>query len=600
MLEEFIKEYKQRYILSFKSDFEGKFKNYKAHLLEPKLHPSSELCLRLNSLNALLYEPMQIAVIGQFSSGKSTFLNALLGFDILPTGVVPVTAKPTFIKYNSFPMLKATYNDNREEYMDVSILGEFVDQRKEMRDVKFLSIYSNSEILKYITFVDTPGLNSISDADTSETMDILNKVGAIIWITLIDNAGRKSELEELNLIPQNLRKNSICLLNQKDKLTKEEIENVLIHSKSVYGKVFDTILAISSKMELKNEENSGFVEVKEFLSKDIVNKKECFIKNELELINVNLQDQYGYFIKIYEKLSSILDNFLFNFDKKIQTLLIDYLKEFISFYAQVKDIANLVSDEISTYIEDEKRAYFVEEKNIIGSKIRKIVYTAPTLNSDKVLSSLIYSDDKLSKIFKKFRLKLNSFHEKIKADIDILLDEFKNEILMYKGEFESIRKNHNLHSDVEFAYIRKFASEVVSLFFNDYQKAVFEFNEKNDLFFDKITIKIATNYESAIKQSVWFLSDKIQRFISDYESDPVTFSLYYPKKEEILSRILINLNYFEFENDFIGNKTFIKKNVDDLMSKFVIISNKNLDYINSLKNKNLDNINYLNGLKSIL
>lgn len=102
MLEEFLREYKQCYNISFNSDFDGSFKNYKTQLLEPKMHPSIGLLNKLNSLNALLHEPIQVAVVGQFSSGKSSFLNALLELDILPTGAVPVTAKPIFIRYGVF------------------------------------------------------------------------------------------------------------------------------------------------------------------------------------------------------------------------------------------------------------------------------------------------------------------------------------------------------------------------------------------------------------------------------------------------------------------------------------------------------------------
>ena len=40
-----------------------------------------------------------VACIGQFKRGKSSVLNALVGDSILPTGVVPVTAVPTIIRY---------------------------------------------------------------------------------------------------------------------------------------------------------------------------------------------------------------------------------------------------------------------------------------------------------------------------------------------------------------------------------------------------------------------------------------------------------------------------------------------------------------------
>jgi hypothetical protein len=47
----------------------------------------------------LLEQRLQIAVLGQFKRGKSTLLNAILGEPVLPTGVVPLTAVPTFIRW---------------------------------------------------------------------------------------------------------------------------------------------------------------------------------------------------------------------------------------------------------------------------------------------------------------------------------------------------------------------------------------------------------------------------------------------------------------------------------------------------------------------
>jgi GTPase SAR1 family protein len=40
-----------------------------------------------------------LAVLGQFKRGKSTLLNSLIGYQILPSSVIPLTAIPTFIYY---------------------------------------------------------------------------------------------------------------------------------------------------------------------------------------------------------------------------------------------------------------------------------------------------------------------------------------------------------------------------------------------------------------------------------------------------------------------------------------------------------------------
>jgi len=62
-------------------------------VLEATLGAASPLLGRLRALEQRLdQERLQIAVLGQFKRGKSTFINALLGANLLPTGVIPLTA----------------------------------------------------------------------------------------------------------------------------------------------------------------------------------------------------------------------------------------------------------------------------------------------------------------------------------------------------------------------------------------------------------------------------------------------------------------------------------------------------------------------------
>ena len=56
---------------------------------------------------------LHVAVLGQFKRGKSSLLNALLGEELLPTGVVPVTAVPTFLRHGDSLALRVSYADGR-------------------------------------------------------------------------------------------------------------------------------------------------------------------------------------------------------------------------------------------------------------------------------------------------------------------------------------------------------------------------------------------------------------------------------------------------------------------------------------------------------
>jgi hypothetical protein len=64
------------------------------------LQAGSTLAGRLHVLrDRLSRERLQLAVLGQFKRGKRTFINALLGANLLPTGVIPLTAVATFISW---------------------------------------------------------------------------------------------------------------------------------------------------------------------------------------------------------------------------------------------------------------------------------------------------------------------------------------------------------------------------------------------------------------------------------------------------------------------------------------------------------------------
>ncbi|MFA6742067.1 MAG: dynamin family protein, partial [Arcobacteraceae bacterium] len=105
---------------------------------------------------------------------------------------------------------------------------------------------------KDISFVDTPGLNSQSQSDTETTRKVLRDVGGIIWLTLIDNAGKLSEAEVLDEYMQHFKNKSLCVLNQKDKLTPEQVETTTNYVKEKFGKYFAQVTPISARMALES------------------------------------------------------------------------------------------------------------------------------------------------------------------------------------------------------------------------------------------------------------------------------------------------------------------------------------------------------------
>jgi GTP-binding protein EngB required for normal cell division len=326
ILEDFVVEYKDKYFekeIVYEDGLLGDIRKIQTKLLDEKFLPSRQLENILNKQMRRARYPMEVAITGQFSSGKSTFLNALLSRNILPTGITPVTSKVNFLNYGEEYKLKITYYSGAQEYAPIESISDFTDQRQdEMQDIKYLTLYAPMDILKDISFVDTPGLNSQSQSDTDTTRRVLRDVGGIIWLTLIDNAGKMSEAEVLEEYMEHFKEKSLCVLNQKDKFEQEQIETTTKYVSKKFSKFFAKVVPISAKMALESRARR-----KDILLEDEYNgiltelKKELFEKDidDLDFSSKKLE-QYKENIKRIEN-SDVTTNTKMLEDSNIQEVI---------------------------------------------------------------------------------------------------------------------------------------------------------------------------------------------------------------------------------------------------------------------------------------
>lgn len=101
-----------------------------------------------------------VPVIGAFSAGKSSLLNALMGSEILPVGIAPETELATELRYSSESYLLAIKPDGAQERLPVETLSSINCRSSEF---SHLRLYLDSEALKAIAplvLVDMPGFGS--------------------------------------------------------------------------------------------------------------------------------------------------------------------------------------------------------------------------------------------------------------------------------------------------------------------------------------------------------------------------------------------------------------------------------------------------------
>ena len=71
-------------------------------------------------------DSFSIAVVGEFKRGKSTFINAILGEEILPADVLPTTATLNRVTYGSKPLVKIIFKDGEQREIAINKLVSFV------------------------------------------------------------------------------------------------------------------------------------------------------------------------------------------------------------------------------------------------------------------------------------------------------------------------------------------------------------------------------------------------------------------------------------------------------------------------------------------
>ncbi len=80
-----------------------------------KLHLEKSIILIDDVLDRVQANSFAVAVVGEFKRGKSTFINALLGQEILPADVLPCSATLNRVTYGVQPLVKIVFRVGREE-----------------------------------------------------------------------------------------------------------------------------------------------------------------------------------------------------------------------------------------------------------------------------------------------------------------------------------------------------------------------------------------------------------------------------------------------------------------------------------------------------
>lgn len=146
-------------------------------------------------------ENMQLLVVGEFSRGKSTFINALLSAPVLPSKVNPTTAAITIINGKPNRTMKIRYQDDTQEEAQLPetrvnrFLEEYITTvNNQANRIKTVEISWPSPISAWnVSIVDTPGVNDLDELREEVTYQYLSQADACLVI--LDSQQPLSESE---------------------------------------------------------------------------------------------------------------------------------------------------------------------------------------------------------------------------------------------------------------------------------------------------------------------------------------------------------------------------------------------------------------------
>lgn len=223
----------------------------------------------------LAHGRLHLAVLGQFNRGKSTFINALLGMEILPTSVLPITSVPTVISYGERNESIISFSDEKEDAVVqgdaetiVSHLDSYVTEKNNPKNhlcVFEAIVKCKSTLLEHGTvIVDTPGFGSTLTHNTRTTLDLLASCDAALFLLSADLPITQVEIDFLKSVIKTVPR-LFFVYNKTDLLSKKELEVSEQFIKDTLKKSFDFPLGVrlfpvsAKKMEKRQKEDKAYV-----------------------------------------------------------------------------------------------------------------------------------------------------------------------------------------------------------------------------------------------------------------------------------------------------------------------------------------------------
>lgn len=375
---------------------------------------------------------VKVSILGEFSSGKSTFINGILNEEILSYGDEPTTAINTVIKYGDKPSISAITANGEIKKINKKNISLYIKEGDRKKKYNTLEIVSGNSYLKEgLVIIDTPGANINKYEHNLQRKKAIKESSVGIFLISCQSLTSDSFIQFLKENKDELQKIIFVLtkvdtyedeeisIDMDNKTPKQKLRSSLEYVTAVikeYGGIKKPqVFAVSSKafmekrklkvinveksfndvvdkikdIALKDKETIIQKEIEKVLSQIIkelnylLEKRDVDCKKEIEKVNGKIQEFDKLISSISEEFSSSLESDILLRKNKIRLKLQEFKDEClnsiiskiteISTLSSFKENANTIVNDEYMYFENKCSMYIDKELRSLGlSEFQKV------------------------------------------------------------------------------------------------------------------------------------------------------------------------------------------------------------------------------------
>jgi GTPase SAR1 family protein len=260
-----------------------------------------------------------LVVLGQFKRGKTSLINALLGAEILPTAVVPLTSIATILKYGEELKINVYFNDNKVIEIKPESLSEYVTEKgnpgNEKNVLEVIITYPSDYLKDGVRLIDTPGVGSIYQHNTDVAYQYLPKSDAALFLLSVDQPVGQAELDFLKDVKEYSHR-IFFLQNKADYVGSEDLNESITFSKRIIEECMNHEVKIFP-LSAKNALDGKVSKQEELLEKS-------FLPEFEHILNTFLMEEKGkvLLLSVSNSLLRVLSQALFELGLEMKSLTI--------------------------------------------------------------------------------------------------------------------------------------------------------------------------------------------------------------------------------------------------------------------------------------